>query len=149
MHKWTWSLTAVALLGLTSGCTKGDNARSQANANSEQGIAAQERDRSGREVPVENQDLEVLGGENLADQEFYGTVLGVAGDSLTVRDKGGTTMTFQLDADTHVVSQGKQADRAQLHEGSQVRTAYDETEGKYEATTVELFPKASTPQHQK
>ncbi|HEY0095697.1 MAG TPA: hypothetical protein VGB96_15310, partial [Archangium sp.] len=71
MHKWMGGLTAVALLGLVAGCTKGSN------PNNEQGIAAQERDRSGREVPVENQDLEVIGGKNLADQEFFGTVTGV------------------------------------------------------------------------
>jgi len=139
MHKWMGGLTAVALLGLTAGCTKGSN------PNNEQGIAAQELDRSGREVPVENQDLEVIGGKNLADQEFFGTVTGVAADSITVRDKGGTTMTLELDEGTRFVSQGQQADRAQLNEGSQVRAAYDETEGKYEATTVELFPKASEP----
>lgn len=146
MHKWTWSLTTVALLGLAAGCTKG---RSNENANSEQGIASVERDREGREVPVENQDLEVIGGKNLADQEFFGTVTGVAGDSITVRDKGGTTMTLELDEDTRFVRQGQQADRAQLNEGTQVRAAYDETEGKYEATTVELLPRASEPLHQK
>jgi hypothetical protein len=127
MREWTWSLTVAALLGLASGCKE-------------------ERARPGQEDRVAEQSPEVLGGEDLADQEIYGTVTGVAGNSLTVRDKGGTTMTLALDADTHFVSRGQQADRAQLHEGSQVRASYDELNGKYEATTVELFPKASSPQ---
>ncbi|HEX8824803.1 MAG TPA: hypothetical protein VF794_33090 [Archangium sp.] len=144
MHKWTWSLTAVALLGLAAGCSKGRN-----DNTNDQNIAALERDRAGNEVPVENQDLEVIGGENLADQEFYGTVTGVADNSMTVRNKGGTTMTLEFGEETRFISRGQQADQAQLHEGSQVRAAYDETEGKYEATTVELFPKATTPQQKK
>jgi hypothetical protein len=129
MHKWTWSLTAAALLGLATGCTKGDN----------------ESGRPGANDRVAEQSPEVLGGEDLADQEIYGTVTGVAGNSVTVKDKGGTTMTLALGADTHFVSRGRQADRAQLQEGSQVRASYDESNGQYEATTVELLPKPSSP----
>jgi hypothetical protein len=126
MHKWTWSLAAVALLGLT-GCKK-------------------ESDRLGQEDRVAEQNPKNLGGEDLADQEIYGTVTGVAGNSVTVKDEGGTTMTLALGEDTRIISRGQQADRAQLQEGSQVRASYDELGGKYEATTVELFPKGSSPQ---
>ncbi|HEX8434131.1 DUF5666 domain-containing protein [Archangium sp.] len=141
MHKWTWSLTAVALLGLAPGCTKGGNESAQ-----DKGVASVERGRMGENDRVAEQSPEVLGGEDLADQEIYGTVTGVAGNSVTVQDKGGTTMTLALDADTRFVSRGQQADRGQLQEGSQVRASYDELNGQYEATTVELFPKASSPQ---
>jgi hypothetical protein len=126
MHKWMWSLTAAALFGLV-GCK-------------------QESGRLGQEDRVAEQSPEVTGGEDLADQEIYGTVTGVAGNSITVKDDGGTTMTLALGEDTRFVSRGQQADRAQLQEGSQVRASYDELSGKYEATTVELLPKASSPQ---
>ncbi len=126
MHKWTWSLTAVALLGL-AGCKK-------------------ESDRLGQEDRVAEQNPENLGGEDLADQEIYGTVTGVAGNSITVKEKDGTTLTLALGEDTRIVSGGQQADRAQLQEGSQVRASYDEPGGRYEATLVELYPKAPSPQ---
>ena len=149
MHKWTWSLTAVALLGLASGCNKGNNE----NAN-DRGVVATERGRMGEEAPVENESVteqkpEVIGGEDLADQEIYGTVTGVAGNSLTVRNpSGSTTLTLTLDDDTRFIRQGQQADRGQLQEGMQVRASYDEDEGKYEATTVELLQDSSAPQKQ-
>ncbi len=146
MHQWMWSLMAVALLGLASGCDKGRNE----NTNG-QGVVSVERGRPGEEAPLENprgteQRPEVIGGEDLADQEIYGTVTGVAAHGVTVRDEDGTTMTLGLDADTRFVSGGQPANRAQLQEGMRVRAAYDELGGKYEATTVELFPEASNSQ---
>ncbi|HEX5753412.1 MAG TPA: DUF5666 domain-containing protein [Archangium sp.] len=84
--------------------------------------------------------------KDLADQEIYGTVTKTAPGSMTVRDRGGTTMTLVLDDDTRFLRQGQQAARTQLREGMQVRAAYDEDEGHYEATTVELFPGAAAPQ---
>ncbi len=141
MHKWTWSLTAAALLGLATGCTKGNNEGTRA-----QDVAAQEPGRLGTNDGVAEQNPEVIGGEDLADQEIYGTVTGVAGNSVTVRDKGGTTMTLALGEDTRFVSRGQQADRNQLQEGSRVRASYDELGGQYEATTVELLPKPTSPQ---
>jgi hypothetical protein len=50
-----------------------------------------------------------------------------------------------LDQDTRFIRQGQPADRAQLQEGSRVRASYDELSGQYEATQVELFPKAAPP----
>ncbi len=137
MHKWTWSLTVAALLGLATGCTKGGTENTQ-----DKGVVARERDRMGQDDRIAEQSPEVLGGEDLADQEIYGTVTGVAGDSLTVQHENGTKMTLALGEDTHFVSRGQQADRNQLQEGTQVRASYDELNGKYEATTVEVFPKA-------
>jgi Domain of unknown function (DUF5666) len=141
MHKWTWSLTAAALLGLAAGCTKGGTENTQ-----DKGVVARERDRMGQDDRIIEQSPEITGGEDLADQEIYGTVTGVAGSSFTVQNKDGTKMTLALGEDTHFVSRGQQADRNQLQEGTQVRASYDELHGKYEATTVELFPKASNPQ---
>ena len=147
MHKWTWSLTAVALLGLSAGCNKGRNENAD-----DRSVVATERGRLGEEAPVENESVteqrpEVIGGEDLADQEIYGTVTGVAANTLTVRDRGGSTMTLTLDERTRIFHQGGQsADRAQLQEGQQVRASYDELEGHYEATRVELFPQAPGPQ---
>jgi hypothetical protein len=66
----------------------------------------------------------------------------VAATSITVRDKGGTTMTLQLDEDTRIVREGRPAEKAQLQEGSRVRASYDELSGQYEATQVEVFPQA-------
>lgn len=133
MHKWTWTLAAVALLGLASGCKE----RTRATP--------------GDETPNDEQSLtegrpDLTGGEDLADQEIYGTVTGMAANSVTVRDRGGTTMTLVLEDDTRFLRQGQQAARTQLREGMQVRAAYDEDEGHYEATTVELLPGASAPQ---
>lgn len=147
MHKWMWSLSAVALLGLSAGCNKGRNENA-----SESGVVGKaESGRLGEEEAVENESFaeqrpEVIGGEDLADQEFYGTVTGVAANSITVRDKGGTTMTLQVDEDTRILREGRPAEKAQLQEGSQVRASYDELSGQYEATQVEVFPQAATPQ---
>jgi Domain of unknown function (DUF5666) len=146
MHKWTWSLTAVALLGLASGCNKGRNENAD-----DRGVASVERGRMGEEAPVENESVternpEVIGGEDLADQEIYGTVTGMGAQSITVRNNSGsTTMTLALQDDTRFLSQGRPAPRTQLREGMQVRASYDELSGKYEATTVELFPQATKP----
>ncbi|WNG54232.1 hypothetical protein F0U59_05095 [Archangium gephyra] len=136
MHKWTWSLAAVALLGLASGCKE----RTSETPGRESG-----------ETPNDEQSItegrpDLTGGEDLADQEIYGTVTGMAANSVTVRDRGGTTMTLVLEDDTRFLRQGQQAARSQLREGMQVRAAYDEDEGHYEATTVELLPGASAPQ---
>lgn len=134
IHKWTWSLAAVALLGLASGCERRtQDARS--------------------ETPYDQQSItegrpDLTGGTNPADQEIYGTVTGLAADSVTVRKLGGTTMTLVLEDDTRFVRQGQQAARSQLREGMQVRAAHDEDEGQYQATTVELLPGASAPQGQ-
>jgi hypothetical protein len=51
-----------------------------------------------------------------------------------------------LEDGTRFIRQGQQAARTQLREGMQVRAAYDEDKGHYEATTVELLPGASAPQ---
>ncbi|WP_375770201.1 DUF5666 domain-containing protein [Archangium gephyra] len=146
MHKWTWSLTAVALLGLASGCNERrvENTGRESDRTVVSGI-------QGDETPNDNQSItegrpDLTGGANPADQEIYGTVTGMASGTVTVRDRGGTTMTLVLDDDTRFVRQGQQAARGQLREGMQVRASYDEDEGHYEATTVELFPGASAPQ---
>jgi|GEM_PF-1493978 len=145
MHKWTWSLAAVALLGLASGCKQRvQDARSESDQTVVSGI-------QGDESPNDEQSItegrpDITGGANPADQEIYGTVTGMAAGSVTVRDRGGTTMTLVLEDDTRFVRQGQQAARTQLREGMQVRASYDEDEGHYEATTVELLPGASAPQ---
>lgn len=146
MHKWTWSLTAVALLGLASGCNerRAEDTRRESGRTVASGI-------QGDETPNDEQSItegrpDITGGENLADQEFYGRVTGMDADSLTVRHENGTLMTFALDEDTRFVRQGRSADRALLREGQPVRTAYDELGGQYEATTVELLPGSSAPQ---
>ena len=147
MHKWTWSLAAVALLGLASGCKQRvQDARSESDQTVVSGI-------QGDESPNDEQSItegrpDITGGANPADQEIYGTVTGMAAGSVTVRDRGGTTMTLVVEDDTRFVRQGQQAARSQLREGMQVRASYDEDEGHYEATTVELLPGASAPQQQ-
>jgi hypothetical protein len=141
LHKWTWSLTAVALLGLASGCKsdRTDEGRVQREQTVQPG-------REGEATPLADsrqpeQSPQVTGGEDLADQEIFGTVTAMGGNSLTVRNpSGSTTMTLELDEDTRFIRQGQPADRGQLQEGMQVRASYDEAEGKYEATTVELLP---------
>lgn len=145
MHKWTWSLTAVALLGLASGCNerRTQDARSESDRTVVSG-------NQGDETPNDEQSVtegrpDITGGADPADQEIYGTVTGMAAGSVTVRDRGGTTLTLVLDEDTRFVRQGQQAARTQLREGMQVRAAYDEDEGHYEATTVELLPGSSAP----
>ncbi len=145
MNKWTWCLTAVALLGLASGCNE-----RRGEDTGRPGVPAAASGNQGDETPMDNQSLtegrpDITGGESPAGQEIYGTVTGVAAHSVTVRDRGGTTMTLAVDEDTRFVRQGQQAARTQLREGMQVRAAYDEDEGKYEATTVELLPGASAP----
>lgn len=145
MHKWTWSLAAVALLGLASGCKQRvQDTRSESDQTVVSGI-------QGDESPNDEQSItegrpDITGGANPADQEIYGTVTGMAAGSVTVRDRGGTTMTLVVEDDTRFVRQGQQAARTQLREGMQVRASYDEDEGHYEATTVELLPGASAPQ---
>jgi hypothetical protein len=147
MHKWTWSLAAVALLGLASGCKQRvQDARSESGQTVVSGI-------QGDETPNDEQSItegrpDITGGANPADQEIYGTVTGMAAGSVTVRDRGGTTMTLVLEEDTRFVRQGQQAARSQLREGMQVRASYDEDKGHYEATTVEILPGASAPQGQ-
>ncbi|AKI99856.1 hypothetical protein ATI61_104721 [Archangium gephyra] len=146
MHKWTWSLAAVALLGLASGCKE----RTSETPGPESGSKVVSGNQ-GDETPNDEQSItegrpDLTGGEDLADQEIYGTVTGMAAGSVTVRDRGGTTMTLVLDEDTRFLRQGQQAARGQLREGMQVRAAYDEDEGHYEATTVELLQGASAPQ---
>ncbi len=144
MHKWMWSLPAVALLGLAAGCSKGDTVHTRGESSS-----TVTRGNEGDSTPADNQSIteghpEVTGGQNPADQEIYGTVTGVGANSITVRNRtGSTTMTLVLQPNTLVVSQGRRADRDQLREGVQVRAAYDELGGKYEATTVELNPMAA------
>ena len=147
MHKWTWSLTAVALLGLASGCNERrvENTGRESDRTVVSGI-------QGDETPNDNQSVtegrpDLTGGANPADQEIYGTVTGMGAQSITVRDNSGSsTMTLALQEDTRFLSQGQPAQRTQLREGMQVRASYDELGGKYEATTVELFPKAAKPQ---
>lgn len=149
LHKWTWSLTAVALLGLTSGCNKDrtDAGRLDREKTVQPGTERANTPLADSRQPEQNP--EVTGGEDLADQEIYGTVTGVAGNSLTVRNpSGSTTLTLTLDDDTRFIRQGQQADRGQLQEGMQVRASYDEDEGRYEATTVELLQDTSAPQKQ-
>ncbi|MFY0526338.1 hypothetical protein ACN28I_25420 [Archangium gephyra] len=147
MHKWTWSLAAVALLGLASGCKERvQDARSESDQTVVSGI-------QGDESPNDEQSItegrpDITGGANPADQEIQGTVTGMAAGSVTVRDRGGTTMTLELEDDTRFVRQGQQAARSQLREGMQVRASYDEDEGHYEATTVEILPGAAAPQGQ-
>jgi hypothetical protein len=146
MHKWTWSLAAVALLGLASGCKE----RTSETPGRESGSTVVSGNQ-GDETPNDEQSItegrpDLTGGEDPADQEIYGTVMGMGTGSVTVRDQGGTTMTLVLDDDTRFIRHGQQAARTQLREGMQVRAAYDEDEGHYEATTVELLPGASAPQ---
>ena len=147
MHKWTWSLAAVALLGLASGCKqRAQDARSESDQTVVSGI-------QGDETPNDEQSItegrpDITGGANPADQEIYGTVTGMAAGSVTVRDQGGTTMTLVVEDNTRFVRQGQQAARTQLREGMQVRASYDEDEGHYEATTVEILSGAAAPQGQ-
>ncbi|QRK12048.1 hypothetical protein JQX13_19575 [Archangium violaceum] len=146
-HKWTWSLTAVALLGLASGCSRDrtDPGRLDREKTVQQGTEGDRTPMADSRQP--EQSPLITGGEDLADQEIYGTVTGVAGNSLTVRNPtGSTTLTLTLDDNTRFVRQGQQADRGQLQEGMQVRASYDEDGGRYEATTVELLQDASAPQ---
>ena len=147
LHKWTWSLSAVALLGLASGCKndRNDPGRAERAETVQPGHEGADTPLADSRQPEQNP--EITGGEDLADQEIYGTVTGVAGDRITVRNpSGSTTMTLTLDDDTRVLRQGQVTDRSQLREGTQVRASYDEDEGKYEATTVELLPASPAPE---
>ena len=136
MRKGMWSLVAVAGLGLAAGC--------QRNEGGEQDVVRLEEGRLGKERPVEQQaPLEGkgrVGGEDLADQEAYGTVTSVAPDRFVVRDDEGVEQTFRIDEKTRFVRDGAAVQRGQLREGAQVRASYDERDGAYIADEVTLQP---------
>jgi hypothetical protein len=137
MRKGLWRLLlAVGVVGLGGACKRG-----------EQGVET-ERGRLGEEARVEQPALgeartpEVLGGEDVAEQEIYGTVSALTPRSITIQgdETHGGPMSLEVNDSTRFVLRGQPASRGQLQEGTQVRTTFDELSGKYVADTVEIIP---------
>jgi hypothetical protein len=129
-------LVVVGLVGLGSACKSG-----------EQGVES-ERGRLGEEARLEQPALgeartpEVLGGEDVAEQEIYGKVSALTPHSITVQgdETHGRPLSLEVNEQTRFVLRGQPASRNQLEEGVQVRTTYDELSGKYVADMVEIIP---------
>jgi hypothetical protein len=133
MRGWKWCLVAVAGLGL-AGCEKRE----------EESLMRPEVGRLGEEPAVEQEaPLEgkgVLGGEDMGDQEFFGTVTSVGPRQLVVRNDGGEQLRLQLNESTELVREGVKVRPQEVREGSNVRASYDERDGAYIATEVTVFP---------
>jgi len=128
MRQWTWVLMAAGL-GMATACKD--------RAETERGRLGEER-RPEQEAPLEGKG--VLGGEDLAEQEFYGTITSLSGNGFTARDDTGVERPFRLEQGTRFVREGQAVNRGQLQEGSQIRTTYDELEGQWVADKVEIYP---------
>ena len=137
MRKGLWSLVAVAGLGLAAGCQKNEGGEQQDVVRLEEGRLGEERAVE-QQAPLEGKGR--LGGEDMVDQEAYGTVTSVAADRFVVRTQEGVEQTFRIDKDTHFVRDGAVVQRGQLREGAQIRTSYDERDGAYIADEVTLQP---------
>ena len=129
MRQWTWMLVAAGL-GMTTAC--------------KDAVEVERNDRLGEERrPEQEAPLEgkgTLGGEDLAEQEFYGTITSMSGSSFTARDEDGVERPFRLEQGTRFMREGQPVERGQLREGAQIRTTYDELEGQYVADQVEIYP---------
>jgi hypothetical protein len=128
MRQWTWMLVAAGL-GMTTACKDAVEV--------ERGQMGDER-RPEQEAPLEGKGT--LGGEDLAEQEFYGTITSTSGNSFTARDDEGVERPFRVEQGTRFMRQGQPVNRGQLREGSQIRTTYDELDGQYVADQVEIYP---------
>ncbi|MFP2911251.1 hypothetical protein ACLESD_40750 [Pyxidicoccus sp. 3LFB2] len=128
MRQWTWVLMAAGL-GMATACKDAVEV--------ERGGMGTER-RPEQEAPLEGRGT--LGGEDLADQEFYGTITSLSGNGFTARDDEGVERPFRVEQGTSFMSEGQPVGRGQLHEGSQIRTTYDEQEGQWVADKVEIYP---------
>ncbi|NMO18709.1 hypothetical protein HPC49_24605 [Pyxidicoccus fallax] len=130
MRQWTWVLVAAGL-GMTA-CKD--------SVQTESGRLGDER-QAKQEAVSESQGA--IGGEDLAEQEFFGTITSLSGNSFTVRDDNGIERPFRVEQDTRFMSEGQPVTRGQLREGAQIRTTYDEKDGQFVADQVELY--AGTP----
>lgn len=128
MRQWTWVLMAAGL-GMATACKD--------VVEREQGRLGDER-RPEQEAPLEGKG--VLGGEDLAEQEFYGTITSLSGNGFTARDDEGVERPFRVEQGTRFMREGQDVNRGQLQEGSQIRTTYDELEGQWVADQVEIYP---------
>jgi hypothetical protein len=133
MRKGMWSLLlAVGVVGLGSACKRTEP----------------EVGRLGEEAPVEQPAIgearapEVLGGEDVAEQEIYGKVSALTPRSITVQgdETHGGPLSLEVNERTRFMLRGQPASRDELQEGAQVRTTFDELSGKYVADTVEIIP---------
>jgi hypothetical protein len=91
-----------------------------------------------QEAPLEGKG--VLGGEDMADQEFFGTVTSVSPRQLVVRNDGGEQLQLQINERTELVREGVKVRPQEVREGSNIRASYDERNGAYIATEVTVFP---------
>jgi hypothetical protein len=128
MRQWTWVVMAASL-GLATACKDA--------VETERGRLGEEA-RPEQEAPLEGKGT--LGGENLADQEFYGTITALDGNGFTARDDSGQELPFRVQQGTSFMRDGQPVGLGQLREGSQIRTTYDELEGQYVADQVEIYP---------
>lgn len=128
MRQWTWVWVAASL-GMTTACKDAVEV--------ERGRLGEER-RPEQEAPLEGKG--VLGGEDLAEQEFFGTITSMSGNSFTVRDDDGVERPFRVEQGTRFMREGQQVNRGQLREGAQIRTTYDERDGQFVADQVEIYP---------
>jgi hypothetical protein len=135
MRKGMWCLVAAAGLGLAAGCQKNEGGAQQGAARAEQGYLGEER---AVEQPAPLEGKGRLGGENVVDQEAYGTVTSVSPTQFVVRDDEGTEQTFRIEQETRFMRDGAAVQRGMLREGTQVRTSYDERDGAYIADEVTL-----------
>ncbi|HZI15819.1 MAG TPA: hypothetical protein VE153_35965 [Myxococcus sp.] len=134
MRQWMWMLVAAGL-GVATGCKQQGE-----SVVTESGRLGEER-RPEQQAPLEGKG--VLGGEDLAEQEFYGTITSLSGNGFTARDEEGVERPFRVESRTEVVRDGKPVGRGQLREGAQIRTTYDELDGQWVADEVEIY--AGTP----
>jgi hypothetical protein len=128
MRKGMWCLVAAAGLGLAAGCQKNEGG-------GQKGAASQER---AVEQPAPLEGKGRLGGENVVDQEAYGTVTSVTPNQFVVRDDEGTEQTFRIEQETRFMRDGAAVQRGMLREGTQIRTSYDERDGAYIADEVTI-----------
>jgi hypothetical protein len=144
MRRWTWCLAAVVGLGLAAGCEKrGEESLMQG----EQGRAGERpfmgAERTEQDAPLEGKGR--LGGENVVDQEFLGTVTSVSPNQVVVRNDSGEQLPLRINEQTQLVRNGVRVGAQELREGTNVRASYDERDGAYIATDVTVFPSSAQP----
>ncbi len=123
--RWSrWIVVALAAVGLGA-CER----------------ASEAQPRKGEPPPVAKQapakGERMTGGEEPA--VFRGTVTVVGENQFIVRGPDETEEPFEITDQTDFFHKGQPVERKDLQEGKQVRTRYDEREGKKVADEVEIY----------
>jgi hypothetical protein len=145
MRKGMWSLVAIAGLGLAAGCQKDEGSQQQSVMRPEKDFLGEERAVE-QQAPLEGKGT--LGGENVVDQEAFGTVTSVAPDRFVVRDDEGAEQTLRIGKETRFMRGGSVVQSGQLREGAQIRASYDERDGAYIADEVTIQSSGAGAQQQ-